>query len=258
MPPALSGARFSPFRSALYVVTLIVATIVGAVLALLCGPFTRTGDPVLWLARRWARVLLWAAGVKVIVKMECQLDPHRPYVFAANHLSSVDIFALFVALPMNIRFVAKKQLGQIPLFGWAMAAGRFIFIDRKNPIAARRSIDRAAARIRDGSSVAIFPEGTRSRDGLLGPFKKGGFHLAHQAGVPVVPVAIQGAGEVMPPGSVLVRPGRVTIIVGEPVETKDLKDLAARNALVDRVRSEIERKSGQKSRPPSPEPGRAA
>lgn len=254
----MSGARFSPFRSAFYVVTLVVATTVGAVLALLTGPFSRTGDPVLWLARRWARILLWSAGVKVIVDMEAPLDPRRPYVFAANHLSSVDIFALFVALPVNIRFIAKKQLGRIPLFGWAMAAGRFIFIDRKNPVAARRSIDRAAARIRAGSSVAIFPEGTRSRDGLLGPFKKGGFHLAQQAGVPVVPIAIRGAGQVMPPGSVLVRPGPVFITVGLPIETKDLKELADRNALVERVRSEIERKTGQKSRPVSPEPGRAA
>jgi len=254
----VSGARFSPFRSALYVLTLIVATIVGAVLALVVGPLSRSGDPVLWLARRWARVLLWSAGVKVIVNMEAPLDPGRPYVFAANHLSSVDIFALFVALPVNIRFIAKKQLGQIPLFGWAMSAGRFIFIDRKNPIAARRSIELAAERIRAGSSVAIFPEGTRSRDGLLGPFKKGGFHLAQQAGVPVVPVAIKGAGEVMPPGSVLVRPGPVTIIVGLPIETKDLKEIAERNALVERVRGEIERKTGQKSRPLSPEPVRAA
>jgi len=86
----VSGARFSPFRSALYVLTLVVATVVGAVLALLCGPFSRSGDPVLWLARRWARVLLWSAGVKVIVNMETQLDPRRPYVFAANHLSTVD------------------------------------------------------------------------------------------------------------------------------------------------------------------------
>jgi len=255
MSPVMSATRFSPFRSALYVLTLIVATFVGAVLALLLGPFSRTGDPVLWLARRWARVLLWSAGVKVIVNMEAQLDPRRPYVFAANHLSTVDIFALFVALPVNIRFIAKKQLGQIPLFGWAMAAGRFIFIDRKNPGAARKSIDRAAARIREGSSVAIFPEGTRSRDGLLGPFKKGGFHLAQQAGVPVVPIAIKGAGEVMPPGSVLVRPGPVIVTVGAPIETKDLTEAADRNALVERVRSEIERNSGQKSRP---EPGRAA
>jgi 1-acyl-sn-glycerol-3-phosphate acyltransferase len=230
------------------VLTLIVSTIVGAVLAIMCGPFSRSGDAVLWLARRWARVLLWAAGVSLTVNMEAPLDPGRPYVFAANHLSTVDIFALFVALPVNIRFIAKKQLGQIPLFGWAMAAGRFIFIDRKNPLAARRSIDRAAERIRAGSSVAIFPEGTRSRDGMLGPFKKGGFHLAQQAGVPVVPISITGAGDVMPPGSVLVRPGPVVVTVGVPIETKDLKETSQRNALVEQVRAEIERTTGQKSR----------
>ena len=254
----MSGARYSPLRSVLYVTTLVLSTLVGAVLAILVGPFSRSGDAVLWLARRWARILLWAAGVTLTVKMEAELDPRRPYVFAANHLSTVDIFALFVVLPVNIRFIAKKQLRSIPLFGWAMAAGRFIFIDRKNPIAARRSIDRAAERIRGGSSVAIFPEGTRSRDGLLGPFKKGGFHLAQQAGVPVVPIAIKGAGEVMRPGSVLVQPGPVVITIGAPIETTGLNDTAARNALVERVRSEIERKTGQKSRPVSPQPGRAA
>jgi 1-acyl-sn-glycerol-3-phosphate acyltransferase len=238
----------------LYVVVLVVATIIGAVLAILSFPFSPSGGAVLWLARRWARVMLWAAGVSLTVTMDAPLDPRQPYVFAANHLSTVDIFALFVALPVDIRFIAKKQLARIPLFGWAMAAGRFIFIDRKNRAAAMKSIDRAAERIRAGSSVAIFPEGTRSRDGLLGPFKKGGFYLAQQAGVPVVPIAIKGAGDVMRPGSVLVCPGPVTIAVGTPIETKDLKEVAQRNALVERVRSEIARKTGQRSRPDSAAP----
>lgn len=239
---------FSPLRSAFYLLVLPLATILGAVLALLSAIVDRSGDMVLALARIWSRVMLWAAGASVSVTIEGALERGRPYVFVANHQSTVDIWGLFVALPVNIRFIAKKQLARIPLFGWAMAAGRFIFIDRKNPVAARRSIDLAAERIRAGISVAIFPEGTRSRDGYLGPFKKGGFHLALAAAVPVVPVSIRGAGDVMRPGSVLVRPGQVQITVGKPIETSGLTD-ADRNALIERVRAEIERTSGQTARP---------
>jgi 1-acyl-sn-glycerol-3-phosphate acyltransferase len=239
---------FSLLRSALHLVFLVIVTTIGATLSILSVPFDRTGDTVLRLARWWSRILLWTAGVVLTVHVEGELDPRQPYVFMANHLSTVDIWALFIAVPVKIRFIAKKQLGRIPLFGWAMAAGRFIFIDRKNPIAARRSIDEACARIRAGSSVAIFPEGTRSRDGLLGPFKKGGFHLALTAGVPVVPVSIRGAGEVMAPGRLLVRPGPVVITIGAPIDTAGLTTAADRGALIDRVRGEIERNTGQKPR----------
>jgi 1-acyl-sn-glycerol-3-phosphate acyltransferase len=121
-----------------------------------------------------------------------------------------------------LRFIAKKQLGQIPLFGWAMRAGRFIFIDRQNAAAARRSIDEAAARIRKGTSVVIFPEGTRSRDGKLLPFKKGGFHLAVNSGAQIVPVAIRGSREIMPRGSLLTRPGVVEFEIGAPIPTEGL------------------------------------
>jgi 1-acyl-sn-glycerol-3-phosphate acyltransferase len=240
-------------RSALHLVFLIAVTVLGAVLAILSVPFDRSGDAVLVLARWWSLVLLWTAGVKLEVRIEGELDPREPYVFMANHLSTVDIWALFVAVPQKIRFIAKKQLGQIPLFGWAMAAGRFIFIDRQNPGAARRSINLACARIRSGSSVAIFPEGTRSRDGLLGPFKKGGFHLAVSAGVRVVPIAIRGAGYVMPPGRLLVRPGPVVVEILAPISTAGLT-ASERDGLVERVRGEIARHTGQPSRPDSPAP----
>ena len=238
-------------RSLLHLVLLVVLSFVGATLALLSAPFDRSGDTVVALARIWSRMLLRSAGVRLTVNMHGELDPRRPYVFMANHLSTVDIWALFVAVPLKVRFIAKKQLGRIPLFGWAMAVGRFIFIDRQNPMAARRSIDQAAARIRTGSSVAIFPEGTRSRDGRLGPFKKGGFHLAITAGVPIVPVGIRGAHEVMPRGSLILRPGPVTIEIGAPIDTKDLST-ADRDLLLERVRGEVARLAEQERRPEAP------
>jgi 1-acyl-sn-glycerol-3-phosphate acyltransferase len=234
-------------HSTLHLVLLVILSIIGAVLSLISAPFDRSGDTVLVLARLWSRMLLWTAGVPLTVKMSGHLDPRQPYVFMANHLSTVDIWALLVATPTKVRFIAKKQLGRIPLFGWAMAAGRFIFIDRQNPMAARRSIDEAARRIRDGSSVAIFPEGTRSRDGHLAPFKKGGFHLAVSAGVPIVPVGIRGAHQVMPRGSLILRRGPVTVEFGAPISTAGLSP-ADRNVLLDQVRDQVARLAGQRKR----------
>jgi 1-acyl-sn-glycerol-3-phosphate acyltransferase len=219
----------------------VVSTLVGTVLAVASFPIDRSGNAVMVLARVWSRLLLAVSRVRVTVRLHGTLSGGQAYVFAANHTSSVDIWALFVVLPVNFRFIAKKQLGRIPLFGWAMAAGRFIFIDRQNPAAARRSIARAAERIRSGTSVAIFPEGTRSRDGSLGPFKKGGGHLAAEAEVPIVPIAIRGGREVMPRGTFLLRPGHVHVDVGAPIPTDRSTTPAERQLLMVRVRDEVAR-----------------
>jgi 1-acyl-sn-glycerol-3-phosphate acyltransferase len=225
-------------RAAISTVFVVFATIVGAIVALVIRLFDRTGDRVIDLAQVWSRVVLGFAGVKVQVAGPARLSRNQTYVFMANHLSAVDIWALYVALPVRVRMIAKKQLSMIPLFGWAMAAGRFIFVDRGNAIAARRSIEEAKRRIRGGHSVLIFPEGTRSRDGRLGAFKKGGFHLAIDSGVPVVPVALMGTRESMPRGSLLLRAGLVRVIFGEPIATSGLTD-SDRHALLERVRTAI-------------------
>jgi len=236
------ASRLDTVWARCHVVYFVASTLVGAVLAIASFPFSPSGDAVIFLARLWSRLLLATARVRVVVTFHGTggaLAADRPYVFAANHASSVDIWALFVALPVNFRFIAKKQLGHIPLFGWAMAAGRFIFIDRQNPAAARRSIARAAARIRSGTSVAIFPEGTRTRDGTLGPFKKGGVRLAAEAGVPIVPIAIRGSREIMPRGSVFLRRGTVHVDVGEPIATAGIHSSGERTVLVEKIRDAI-------------------
>jgi len=197
-----------------------------------------TGDRILDLARLWSKVIVRFAGVRIHVESQAPLDPKVPYVFLANHASSLDIWAVFVAVPRRIRLVAKKQLSRIPLFGWVMWAGRFIFIDRQNAHAARRSIEEAGKRIHGGDSVLLFPEGTRTRDGSLGDFKKGGFHLAIKAGVPIVPVAIRGSRRLMPRGSLLLRQGQVEVILGNPIPTEGLTD-ADRPALIERVRGDV-------------------
>jgi len=216
----------------------VAATLLGSVTAVLFGAIDKSGDLVLALARLWSRVILGVPGVKVEVKMRAPLEPGRPYVFMSNHASMVDIWAMFVAIPASFRFIAKKQLARIPLFGWAMAAGRFIFIDRQNAVSARRSMEEAARRIRSGQSVIIYPEGTRTRDGRLLPFKKGGFHLAIDSGADIVPVAIRGSREVMPRGAALIRSGTVSVEVGEPIPTAGL-GTADRDALIAKVRARV-------------------
>jgi 1-acyl-sn-glycerol-3-phosphate acyltransferase len=231
-------------RALLSTISFVAATILGSVGALICGALDRTGDLVLALARLWSRVILGVPGVKLDVNVRVPLDPRRPYVFMPNHASAVDIWAVFVAIPASFRFIAKKQLARIPLFGWAMAAGRFIFIDRQNAVSARRSIEEAARRIGSGQSVIIFPEGTRTRDGKLGAFKKGGFHLALDSGADIVPVAIHGSREIMPRGAALIRPGRVRLEVDAPIPTAGLKP-TDREALLIRVRGRIAEMLGE-------------
>ena len=231
-------------RALLSLVSFVAATIAGSLSALVLGVLDRSGDSVLALARLWSRVILGVPGVKLEVKMHAPLQPGRPYVFMPNHASMVDIWAVFVAIPATFRFIAKKQLSRIPLFGWAMAAGRFIFIDRQNAASARRTVAEAARRIRSGQSVVIFPEGTRTRDGRLLPFKKGGFHLAMDSGVDIVPVAIKGSREIMPRGATLIRAGTVTVEVGEPIPTAGLKN-GDRDALIAKVRGRVAEMLGE-------------
>ena len=231
-------------RAAVSTIAFVVATILGSLGALVLGAVDRSGDRVLWLARLWSRVILGVPGVKLDIKMRVPLDPGRPYIFMPNHASMVDIWAVLVAIPASFRFMAKKQLSRIPLFGWAMSAGRFIFIDRQNGLAARRSMDEAARRIRAGQSVVIFPEGTRTRDGRLLPFKKGGFHLALNSGAAIVPVAIRGSRDVMPRGAALIRAGSVSVEVGEPIPTEGLVH-GDRDALIAKVRGRVAEMLGE-------------
>jgi 1-acyl-sn-glycerol-3-phosphate acyltransferase len=222
---------------------LVVATIATGVPAILLRPFSPTGDVVLRAAKLWAHALLRATGARI----ECSgLDanrPRTPRVYIANHQSFVDVWALLYLLGTEARFVAKDELRRVPVLGWAMSAGGFVFVDRANRARAVASLRAAAATIRGGRSVVLFAEGTRSRDGGLQPFKRGPFHLALEAEVPIVPVAIRGSWRILPPDSLRVRPGPVRVEFLEPIDPKlfrpgDVAGLLARVESVLRARVE--------------------
>jgi 1-acyl-sn-glycerol-3-phosphate acyltransferase len=170
------------------------------------------------LPRRWCRLLLRVAGVEATVEGAERVDWKRPSVVVANHQSWFDVFTLVAVLPGRVRFVAKEELGRIPIFGTAWRACGHIAINRADRRSAIESLDRAAERVRrDSLAITLFPEGTRSPDGRLQEFKKGAFALAMKSGFPIVPVGITGTREVMPKGSFKVRPGKVRVRVGDPI-----------------------------------------
>ena len=179
---------------------------------------TRSGELPLWFARRaWGPSGLRVAGARVRAEPIPPL-PDGPLIFASNHESALDIWVHLAVLPRSFRFLAKQELFRIPIFGWYLRIGGHIPVDRQNRTRALESLRRAAAAVRAGTSLVVYPEGTRSSDGHVLPFKKGPFAVAAEAGVPVVPVAISGSGRVTPTKRIAVAPGPIRIVVGQPVD----------------------------------------
>jgi 1-acyl-sn-glycerol-3-phosphate acyltransferase len=205
-------------RRAVIVIVLGCSTLLFGTLAIVACLVIPNGNPLLWMARPWARCILWAAGTRVRAGGLERLPPGRPVIFVANHQSYFDILALIRALPGQYRVIAKKELFSIPVFGWALSVAGFIKIDRSDREKAAFSLQSAAAKIRKGLSIVVFAEGTRSADGSLLPFKKGGFLLAIENGCPIVPVSLSGSRAVMPKDSLDVRPGLIDVVIGEPID----------------------------------------
>ena len=170
------------------------------------------------LAILWARILLWISSVETEVVGRENILHGRSQIFMSNHQSGFDILIVLAHIDTYFAWIAKKELFGIPVFGDAMRKGGYIPIDRKNFVRALRSIDDAARIIREGKSVMTFPEGTRSMDNQIHPFKKGVFHLALKAGVPIVPVTIFGSGDIMPKKSLRVHPGKITMVIDKPID----------------------------------------
>jgi 1-acyl-sn-glycerol-3-phosphate acyltransferase len=183
----------------------------------------------------WARLNLLVCGVRVHGRRLAALDPDAPYVFMSNHRSQYDILAVVAALQeFQLRWVAKKELTRVPVFGWALKHAGHIIIDRSDHEQAVRTLSAARGQMLDGVSVVIFPEGTRSSVGqVLLPLKKGGFMLALETGFPIVPVVVRGSGEILPRGSWRPEPGELEVIVGEPIPVAGVE----RDELMRRVRA---------------------
>lgn len=227
-------------RSVLLWISIVMSTVALSTLAFITFPLDRNGNIVHHYARWWAKIQLLVSGVRVKVMGLEHIGSEPSYIYMSNHQGSYDIFALLSCLPVQFRWIAKKELFAIPILGWAMRAANYISIDRSGKRKTLESIKRAASKIREGVSVVIFPEGTRSHDGSIQPFKRGGFTLAIQSGVPIIPITINGSRDVMPRDSMRVRPGEIQITIDRSIETAPLS-LRDRNVLMEKVRQTVER-----------------
>jgi 1-acyl-sn-glycerol-3-phosphate acyltransferase len=192
------------------------------------------------VANIWAKMLLAIANTKVEIIGAENILMGKPQIFMANHQSDFDILIVLAHLKGQFRWIVKKELFQIPVFGRAMQSAGYIEIDRQDRERAMTSIDKAAMKIREGKSVMSFPEGTRSKDGKIKPFKQGMFYLAIKSGVPIVPISIIGAGEIMPKRSLRIRPGRITMVIDEPIDVTGYS-IDNRQELMDKVHNIISR-----------------
>lgn len=226
-------------RACLYLLFFAPWTFFCAVTAMLSTLIDPSGRAYHRFALLWSRYGLRIAGVKLEVEGAELIPRDRPFILMGNHQSNFDILALFQAVPVRFNWLAKEELFKVPFFGPSIKSAGYIPINRGDGRDALKSLDRAAKLISAGTSVAIFPEGTRSTDGHLLPFKRGGFILAAKAGVPVIPFTIVGSRSVNPPDNFLfLRPGTIRIRFSPPIPTGE-RGAKQQATLMEQVREAI-------------------
>lgn len=192
----------------------------------------------------WAKCLAWVSFVRVRVEGRENARQGQSYVIMTNHQGDYDVFALYGYLHRQFRWVMKQELRKVPFLGWACAAIGHIYIDRSNSQRAIASLEEAKPRLAGGVSVLFFPEGTRTPDGRLGPFKKGGFAMARQLDLPILPVSLSGSWEILPKGCLVPRPGTIRVRLHPPVApadhpTDDALMAAVRTAIASGIANEV-------------------
>jgi 1-acyl-sn-glycerol-3-phosphate acyltransferase len=220
---------------------ILIAAIPLSIIALVSTPIDRSGRTFHAMSRYWAKVILWLFSIKVRTRGTENIEPERRYVYISNHASMFDIPAVVTGIPDDIRFVLKKELTRIPIWGWALKYGHYIVIDRGKARDAIKSLEEAAMRMRQGASVILFAEGTRTRDGKLQPFKRGAISLAVKAGIPVIPVTINNTFKILPKGSWHVKPTDIELVLEKPIPTDRFTGREGEHQLSQLVREAVSR-----------------
>jgi len=234
-PPPAWLTLFATFTGNLF---LLVGSLILGLVAILVSWLPPRGNWTFAVARLWAHSLLRASCLRVVVHRTAELDPTASCIFLSNHQSLFDIPVLLATVPNQVRLMAKRSLFRIPIFGWALAAGGFIPIDRGDRSTARQSFASAMERLRGGTSILLFPEGTRATTDTLLPFERGGFLLAMKLGLPIVPVGIRGTRAIQRRGNWAIRPGTVEVRYGAPIVVADY-GLRRKRELIAEVRRQV-------------------
>jgi len=227
------GSWFTRLRSYCFCLPIVYFyTGVLGTISLVCSLFDSSGRVQHWIARLWARLILKTVGIRVRVEGLEHLHPSQPAIYAANHLSAIDIPVLYAHLPGKFRIMAKRELFRYPFLGWHLKRSGQIPIVSGDAHASLRSLNRAGEALRHGMPLVVFPEGGRSRTGQLQEFMNGAFYVAIRAQAAVVPMAIVGSFELLPMNSFHMLPGDIDLVIGEPIPTtglrlRDMEKLAA-------------------------------
>jgi len=222
-------------RTIWVIINTVIWTIILAGSGLILSIFEWKGKVLGQVAHIWSKIILAAAGIKYSVIGQGNLDPKQNYIFAGNHESAFDIPLVFAGVKHHLVSISKIELKWIPIFGWAMQAAKHIFVDRKNRTKAIRSLEKAAISLKKNPrSVMLFPEGTRSKDGKIHKFKKGGLLLAIEAQIPIVPMGLCGTGDVALKGEWKLKSKSLELRFGEPIGTQGMT-YNDRNELAEKV-----------------------
>ncbi|HSS49933.1 MAG TPA: lysophospholipid acyltransferase family protein [Thermoanaerobaculia bacterium] len=236
--PAPTSGWLSPVATVTGNLYLVMATFILSLIGIVVSWIPPRGSWMFGIMRIWSNGLLAASMVRVEANYNPGLEAGRSYIFLSNHQSLYDIPVLLATCPGQVRMMAKRGLFQIPIFGWGLWAGGFIPVDRADRSTARQSFASAAERLRAGTSIALFPEGTRAPTDTLLPFQRGGFLLALKSGLPIVPVGIRGTRAVRLRGGLRIHPGAVVVSYGAPIEAAGY-GLRRKRELIDEVRRQV-------------------
>lgn len=216
---------------------IVVITLFTAIFTIVCFPW-KNGKAPRAVQVFWSRSIIWLLLLPIKVTGQENVDPKQSYVFVANHQSNLDVFAVYGWLPNNFKWLMKKELRKIPFVGTACAVAGHIFVDRRNPRAAMESLQEIKSQLCDGISTVIFPEGTRTKNGEIGRFKRGAFQIAMDLKLPVVPITLNGFYKAMPRNQFYVNPfSRVSLHIGKPIDISDFTDI---NEAMDLLKKQVE------------------
>ena len=228
-----------PLIRPFYLVCLILDTCVLALLIIMVSPFDRNGNLVHYIGKFWALFNVYLFGTRLSIRGREKIEKGRAYIIMSNHQSLFDVWALIGKLPLQLRWIMKSGIKKVPLFGYALERMGHIYVDRRKRKNTVHSLEAAGKKIKEGTSVVIFPEGTRSKDGRLQKFHRGGAVLAFKSGVSILPVTVNGGRFVMPKDTLALMPGKIEVVVGDLIDPGPFDGNT--DALMAVVRSAIEK-----------------
>ena len=227
-----------PLLRPLYIVFLILNTIVVCLTIIIISPFDKKGNTVHYIGKFWSLLNIFLSGTRLTIRGKEKINTNLTHIVMSNHQSLFDVWALIGKIPLQIRWIVKAEIRKIPIFGYTLERMGHIYVDRKKRAAAYISLETAAEKIKNGTSVIIFPEGTRSNDGHLLKFRMGGIILALKSGVPILPVTVNGSRFVLPKNTLALMPGKIEVVVGDMIDASTY-DENNKNELMEKIRSAI-------------------